>query len=285
MEKKIAMIGGDLRIALLAELLAQENWQVQTYGLEQYETKEKIEKVPDLSTLCQKAELVFSAVPLSKDGEKINAPFAQKDIVLKEVFENMKQGTFLAGGIKKEWKEAYETKIQFVDLLEDERLTIQNAISTAEGAIQKILEKTTTTIYGSKILILGFGRIGKLLANRLEKFGVEIWCEARKQADLTWIEAYGYHPLSLIELKKADLSTFSIVANTIPHIVLEQEEIAKLNPDCYVIDLASSPGGINQEEITKRKIAFDWALALPGKVAPKTSAIFLKQAFEQFFIQ
>lgn len=285
MEKKIAIIGGDLRIGLLAELLAKENWQVQTYGLENYEAKEQIEKIADLSELCKQTKLVFSAVPLSKDGRKINAPFAQKDIPLKKVLEEMREGTFLAGGIKAEWKKGYETKIQFVDLLEDERLTIQNAISTAEGAIQKMLEKTVSTIYGSKILILGFGRIGKLLASRLEKFGAEIWCEARKQEDLTWIEAYGYHSVALSKLNQIDLSSFSIVANTIPHIVFKCEEIAKLNPDCYVIDLASSPGGVDQEEIGKRGITFDWALALPGKVAPKTSAEFLKQAFERFQMQ
>lgn len=282
MEKKIAIIGGDLRIALLAELFAQEGWQVYTYGLEQYEAKGQVNKVEDLATLCQKAEYIFSAVPLSKDGIKINAPFSQKEILLKDVFEQMKKGTFFAGNMKPEWKKEYENKIHFIDVLEDETLTIQNAISTVEGTIQKMIEATQTTIYESKILILGFGRIGKLLANRLEKFGAEIWCEARKEVDLAWIKAYGYHAVPLPELKTMDLFQFDIVANTIPYLVLEQDEIAKLNPNCYVIDLASSPGGVDREEISKRNLTFDWALALPGKVAPFASAKFLKQAFERF---
>lgn len=285
MEKKIAILGGDLRIALLAELLANENWQVQTYGLEQYEAKEPMEKVAELAEFCQRTNLIFSAMPFSKDGRKVGAPFAEKEILIEDVFANMKMGTFIAGGIKPEWKEKYTSKIQFVDLLEDGTLTIQNAVTTAEGAIQKIMEKTTTTLYGSKILILGFGRIGKLLANRLEKFGGEIWCEARKPEDLAWIEAYGYHPVPLEQLKTMDLSPFSIIANTIPYIVLTQKEIQTLNPDCYVIDLASSPGGVDRQEIEKRGIAFDWALALPGKVAPLTSAKFLKQALERFLMQ
>jgi len=279
------MIGGDLRIALLAELFSQEDWQVYTYGLEQYETKEKIMKVEDIATLGSKTDLFFSAVPLSKDGIKINAPFSTKDIILKDGLEQIGKGKFFAGGIKPEWKREYENKIHFIDVLEDETLTIQNAISTVEGAVQKMIEATTTTIYESKILILGFGRIGKLLANRLERFGAEIWCEARKEADLAWIRAYGYQVVPLPELKEIDLSRFSIIANTIPSIILEEKEIAKLNPDCYVIDLASNPGGINREEIAKRNIAFDWALALPGKVAPLSSARFLKQAFERLQMQ
>lgn len=66
MEKKIAILGGDLRIALLAELLANENWQVQTYGLEQYEAKEPMEKVAELAEFCQRTNLTLVPCHLAK---------------------------------------------------------------------------------------------------------------------------------------------------------------------------------------------------------------------------
>ena len=47
----------------------------------------------------------------------------------------------------------------------NEELTILNAIPTAEGAIQIAMEKSLKTVHGSKCLVLGFGRIGKILAN------------------------------------------------------------------------------------------------------------------------
>ena len=282
MEKQIAVIGGDLRIAILAELLAKDDWKVLSYGFEKYSFQEtSIQKIETLEKIGEQTECFFSSVPFSKDGIRIKAPFASKEIYFEEVFQKIKRGTFFAGALKEDWIKKYQAKITFVDLMEEECLTIQNAVSTVEGTIQKIMEETDRTIYQSKILILGFGRIGKLLANRLHSFGAQIYCEARKQTDLTWIQAYGYHPIPLAELKNCNLTQFDIVINTIPHLVLGEEEIQQLNPNCFVIDLASAPGGVDREAIQKRKIHFQWALALPGEVAPVSSAEFLKQAFDQ----
>ena len=46
--------------------------------------------------------------------------------------------------------------------------------------------------------------------------------------------------------------------------------------ECLLIDLASKPGGIDQEEAKKQDLKSIWALALPGKVAPVTTAKFIK---------
>lgn len=243
MKRKLAIIGGDLRIAYLTDILKKENWDVKCFGLEEYlfNNNESIH-VPTLEELLYDRKIVMSSVPLSKDGKKIRTSFSKKEILIEDVLEQLKNGVFIAGNIPADYLEKYAGKIQFFDLLKEEKLTIQNAVTTVEGAIGKMIERTNRTIYGSKILILGFGRIGKLLANRLQNFGAQIYCEARKQEDLTWIEAYGFQKIALEEIKEINLRQFQMIINTIPYPVLGEKEIERIDPDCYVIDLASAPG-------------------------------------------
>ena len=159
--------------------------------------------------------------------------------------------------------------------MDREELVVLNTISTAEGAIQIAMEETTRTIHESNVLVLGVGRVGKILANMLKGIGANVFCEARKNVDLAWIKAYGYEPIRLNELENS-LGKFNIIINTIPSIILEEKQLEKVNKDCLIIDLASNPGGIDRNSAKKLGIKTIWALSLPGKVAPLTSAEFIK---------
>ena len=168
-----------------------------------------------------------------------------------------------------------QKNIDVIDLLKREELVVLNTISTAEGAIQIAMEETIKTIYGSKILVLGYGKVGKILANMLKGIGANVYCEARKNVDLAWIKAYGYVPIHLSELEKY-LSEFDIIINTIPTLILDKQRLERVKKECLIIDLASNPGGVDKGEAKKMGIKTIWALSLPGKVAPLTSAEFIK---------
>jgi len=47
--------------------------------------------------------------------------------------------------------------------------------------------------------------------------------------------------------------------------------------DCLLIDLASNPGGIDKKAVKEQDLQLVWALALPGKVAPITTAEIIKE--------
>ena len=74
-----------------------------------------------------------------------------------------------------------------------------------------------------------------------------------------------------------DLKEYDIIINTVPHMIIDKEEMQYMKKNVLLIDLASSPGGINTEDAQKKNLKVVWALALPGKVAPVTSAEFIKQ--------
>jgi dipicolinate synthase subunit A len=67
-----------------------------------------------------------------------------------------------------------------------------------------------------------------------------------------------------------------IIFNTIPSVILGEEQLEKVKKDCVIIDLASKPGGVDFEASKRLGIKTIWALALPGKVAPITAANIIK---------
>ena len=146
----------------------------------------------------------------------------------------------------------------------------------AEGTIQIAMEETQRTIHGSNVLVMGFGRIGKVLAKMLDGIGAKVYCEARKNEDISWIKAYGYNPIHLNDLND-HLDKFDIIINTIPFQILTGERLDLVKKDTVIVDLASNPGGVDKNAIKEMKIKFVWALSLPGKISPITSAEFIKE--------
>ena len=264
--QKIAVIGGDLRMVKLVEMLAKDDFEVYTYALE------KAESISKMKNVIQK----ISIQEALKDNISINTPFSEENITIDKLAQVLEEKIFIAGNIKSELYEYTKGKnVQIIDLLNREELVVLNTISTAEGAIQIAMEETNSTIHGSNVLVMGYGRVGKIVAHMLKGIGANVYCEARKNVDLAWIKAYGYVPVRLNELN-GTLQNYDIVINTIPSMVLDEKRLQYLKKECLIIDLASNPGGVDRTTSKKLGIKTIWALSLPGKVAPLTSAEFIR---------
>ena len=276
--KNISIIGGDLRIAKLAEMMYIDGYNIYTYGLEKAKINNNVNKCNSLEEVTSKSDIIVSSIPLTGDEVNINAPFGNKKINIDELIPYLKGKTFIAGRIEDNLLNKMKN-INVIDLLKREELTVLNTISTAEGAIQIAMEESTKTIHGSKILVMGFGRVSKILSNMLKGIGAEVYCETTKTVNCSWIKAYGYNPILLDELDSS-LGKFDIIINTIPHIILDKEKLSLVNKDCIIIDIASNPGGVDKHAARQLGIKLIWALSLPGKVAPLTSAEFIKETLE-----
>lgn len=152
---------------------------------------------------------------------------------------------------------------------------IANAVPTAEGAIEIAMTETPITIHGSKCLVTGYGKIGKILSKMLCGLGAQTYVEARKYADLAMIEGHGYEPLALGELKSR-IGEFDIIFNTVPAMIFDENILKNVKKDALIIDLASKPGGVDFEAAKELGVRVIWALSLPGKVAPTTSGAIIK---------
>lgn len=274
---KYAVIGGDLRSEKLANLIKADGNSVNIYGFKNAGFEVEIKESDSLRSAIEDADIVIGPLPCSNDNETINAPFHTDKIYINEVFRIMsKNQLFVAGRIGDKISHTAQVyNIYSVDLLEREEMAVLNAIPTAEGAIQIAMEELPVTLHHSNSLILGFGRIGKILAKMLDGIGANVFVEARKYADIAWINSYNYKPVLLSELKDY-LSEMDIIFNTIPRVILDNELLSKICKETLIIDLASKPGGVDFEKAKELGLKTIWALSLPGKVAPVSAAKFMR---------
>ena len=282
MKNKIAIIGGDLKSVNLAEMLMQEGHEVITYGLENAEgLNNNVVKCKNLGEAIDKSNIIIGPIPLSSNGIEINMLFSNEKIKVEDFFSAISSGkVVIAGNIKDNHYKIIEEKNAIgIDILKREELSVLNAISTAEGTISIAVQETTRNLHGSNILVMGFGKVGKVLAKMLDGIGANVYCEARKNVDLAWIKAYGYNPINLNDIDQY-LEKFDIIINTIPFVVLDEEKLDKIKKNCVIIDIAGNPGGIDRIAAKKKKIKFTWALSLASKVAPETTAEFLKETID-----
>lgn len=267
MSTNFAIIGGDLRMIKLSKMLAKEGNQIYTYGLEKAEELKEVENIifcEKLKQAIEKAKIVIGPIPFSKEKEVLNSPFHENIITVQDFINPIqKEQIVIAGSIAPKVHElAKKNQITIIDIMEREELAILNAISTAEGAIELMMQNTKQILHGSQILILGFGRIAKVLAKKLQGLSVNVTCAARKKEDLAWMKAYGYYATNINELGE-NLQNYDSIVNTVPHLVLTKEKLQYINQECMLMDLASKPGGFDQEEVKRRNLKFIWGLALP----------------------
>lgn len=276
---KFAIIGGDLRTIKLAEMLEKDGYQINIYGLEKAEdlkNKTNITQYESIKKAVQDVEIVIGPIPFSSNGTTVNAPFSNKEITIREMMHVINAKVLIAGGIIPEvYDMANDEYIEIIDIMKREELAVLNTIATAEGTIQIAIENTNKILHGSEVLILGFGRIGKVLARKLAGLSAKVTCAARKDEDLAWIQAYGHKATNINSIGE-NLKQFDLIINTVPHMILTQERLENVKQECLLIDLASNPGGIDKKAAKNKNLKFIWALSLPGKVAPITSAEFIK---------
>lgn len=275
-----AVLGGDLRIIKLVQMLANDKNKVYIYALEKaVELKEdkSIKFCNKIEDAVKDVQAVIGPIPFSKNEKQINTPFSEKNVEIKEIISILSGKTFIVGSISNEICNDFKKEnINVIDVMKDEELAVLNTIATAEGGIQAAIENTTKILHGSKILILGFGRVAKTLAVKLKGLSANVTCAARKPEDKAWIQAYGYNYVNINALGE-NLSQFDIIMNTVPNLILTKDRLQYVNKECLLIDLSSKPGGMDEEAIKEYGLNMKWALALPGKVAPTTTAKFIKE--------
>lgn len=279
MKNRYLVLGGDLRNIKLAGMLADDGNRVYSFGQDRSDEildDGRIEKCTSLKMAMEKAQVIIGPVPFSSNEDFINAPFAHDKIMIDDLMKTNKSKIFISGSIKENLKKQLDEKyMEVIDIMKRDDLAILNTIATAEGTIEVAIKNTDKILQGSRVLILGFGRVGKIVANKFSKMSAIVTCAARKVSDLAWIKAYGYNSLNINDMLY-DLKEFDIIINTVPQTILRERELKHIDAEALLIDLASSPGGIDGKMATSMGLNFIWALALPGRIAPSSSAKFIK---------
>lgn len=275
-ELNIWVVGGDMRQAKLAELLAEDGHTVHTFALERGAELSGVFPAEDLGRAAL-ADCVVLPLPIEGGGSLLNSPLSAGKHPLAEMLSAFRPGQVLcAGRVSAHANDlAAQRGLVLHDYFRREELAVANAVPTAEGAVQIAMEELPITLHSARVLVIGYGRVGKLTAHRLAALGAKVSVAARKFEDLAWCEAMGYGVEQTAHLV-GWLCAYDLVINTVPVRVLGEQELGDLKPGCLVIDLASKPGGVDFDGAAALGVKAIWALSLPGKVAPVTAGRAIK---------
>lgn len=278
----LGIFGGDQRQVYMAEAFLNMGYRVFTYKIKEPVVHENCVTLQTPEELFEQCNVLIGPIPLTRDLVTI-ASASTMDLNTSKLTNNLTKDHILIGGIIPDSLTDYcaVKGIPFFDLMKDEKITILNAIATAEGAIMEAIKDSNINLHGSKSLVLGYGRCGKVLADKLKGLDAKVIVAARSEDSLAYAEAAGLQTISLKNIKSI-LPSCHFIFNTIPALILNQDLLSVVKQDVTIIDIASAPGGVDFEYAMNHNITAKLCLGIPGKVSPRTSAEILVTKIDAF---
>lgn len=250
-------IGGDRRMLYAAEKLGNYH----TCGFEK------------LVPCTEHGNRIFdcAVLPPQKSSDGINIPCPYSDILMPySILGRLlgKGGTVFTGNVCEALeKVCSKNNLRLVNYLEREELAARNAVLTAEGAVAIAVNESPFPVYGTSVLVTGFGRIAKILADYLTAMGGKVTVACRKPSDRAWAEIYGCKAVDITDKAafRTAVSAAAVIFNTVPCGIFDDAETSAMKKDTLYAELASTDGICGEIPSWIKYIA---ARGLPGKVSP-----------------
>lgn len=271
----IAVIGGDRRFSRLSEMLAADGHRTARLFSA---AGDALPAHEGLAAGLYGADAVILPMPLSSALTLISPDMKEK-IEPEQLFGFIPRGCLVLGGMisAKYFTLASAHGIGLCDYYEGEEIKIANAEISAEGALLVAMESSGRVLLGQRVLLTGFGRIGKMLAPRLSALGARLSVYARSAESREYISGLGMRAVSPSGLRDA-AGKAELIINTVPAPILGDEVLARLSPSCRIIELASAPGGADARRCAELGINLIPAGGLPGRYFPESAALAIKRS-------
>ena len=278
MKPEIVFVGGDLRTLVCAKELSGGRYTVGVYGLDEYEgdygDPVKYDQLEDVNGL------MILPLPWSVDAIKINCPLTKKEIRADAVFAKAAGKTLLGGRFDRNAKELAERHhVRLIDYFDREETAVLNAVPTAEGALEIAIRELNITVAGSKTLVMGYGRVGKMTASLFSSVGAHVTVAARSAEQRAWAKAYGVAAADIADMTEA-LSGADIILNTVPEVILGEKELIFIGTEKPLVDLATYPGCVEDADAERFGVRLIRAPSLPGRTAPVSAGLILCESLK-----
>lgn len=265
---RVAIIGGDRRMLYAAIEFLREGDTVFVAGFDETELLEGL-SVSSAAAASAAADIIVLPVRPLTHGV-ISTPLSEQKIPPKELSAWIGDKPVFSG-FAESLRPYFDGRL--FDYTKREDFNIRNAVLTAEGVIGLLVAESPDSVFGSRILVLGYGRIGRILSGLLRDMGAEVTVAARREAARAGVRAAGMQSCDF-DLRNPD--NYCFVINTVPSPVLAESHIKRLSADTVIIDLASAPGGVDKKAAEAHGIRCIHALALPGRTAPAAAGRIIK---------
>lgn len=252
MQKNVLCIkNGDARQSYLAGMMSEQGYAV------------------DTCDIC---------CPDAGDYDIVLLPMFSRKLDLEGIGRQLRMGQKVFGGMFPAFFEevCMQKGVCCYDYMEEEAIAVRNASAAAEGAIAEAICLSDETLHGSSSLIIGFGRCGRILADRLNGMHSRVAVLEQNREKRAQAQAYGFDVPDVLRIER-----YSYVFNTVPAPVLGREQLLGIKEGAVIIDIASGKGGVDHGYCREKGIRERHCLSLPGRYAPKSAAEILYEYVEK----
>ena len=225
-----------------------------------------------LAALCEERGFSVSRSPKDAQGQKAVFVFSlgeKNAFILSVLFHALPGSVALVGKADEVLSSfARENGIRLIRALEDPAYLKQNALSTAEGALSRVIESTDRRLSELCLLIYGYGVCGSEIARLFWLCGCDVWVWSRERGNKKAIE----DGFNLYCAPTLGLGMFDGVINTVPDPVFPPSLLSTLRPGAHFFQVASGASGISPSFLQERGVLYHDLHGLPGKFAPASEA-------------
>jgi dipicolinate synthase subunit A len=259
---RLAVLGGDKRELLIARWFSEKGYDVSLYGTRPSEF-EDLRVCATAGDAVDGASVIVTPMPGIANEDQLYSPHAPAAIVVDaDLLGRAADGAaFFAGHSTSRMRSAGESKgIRWFPMGDDDYVQVQHAIPTAEAALAIAINETSETVLGSRCLVLGYGRIGSILAADLRGIGAKVTVAARRKEARARAEGAGHDAIATTQAEiVAFTDTADLVFVTTPARLFTEAALSHCQPHALVIDLASPPGGVDHDEAKRQGVRAIWA--------------------------
>ena len=264
--------------------------------------------------LCSKGQTVTYCDHWLDGGyDAVMLPLAKSAYYMERIADQLQAGQYVFGcNFPPEVVEHKRRQgIFFIDYMKEDGFAYTNAAATAEGALAEAILAGREVLCGKQMLVMGYGRCGQMLALRLRALGGRVTVYEKDREKLALAKVHGMQAVeaeavagpketpgaatvvncSLEEgtdensrLTARFWVRYAYIFNTIPALVLDADRLSHVRHDAVLIDIASSPGGLDYAYCAQNGLNAKLCGALPAKYAPKSAAELLLHVIESYFV-
>ena len=235
--------------------------------------------------LLKDCDILIGPVPFTKDGINIFSADKFPKTAISDIINHPEYPKIIFGGNIPKYliNGMSDFPVLFKDIMNDEAFAEKNSALTAEGLLKYIIENTFCSIENAKILITGYGRCGKTISHKLSALEGHISIYENNSIKMREAQEQGY---SLFDINVyADTpADFDFIINTVPSPIFKAPFLRKLNRKCVLFDIASAPGGFDNDVCQGLALKVIQCPGIPGKTAPLNSGFNMADSIFEFLV-
>ncbi len=254
MLKNLACIGGDERQKYMVSKLNENKFNV-----------DLITKIYDNLSFY---DAFILPLPVTKDNEHINSTEILFDDLIDKISSN--QVVFTGKANDKIKMKFLSKNIKLYDYYEREEFALKNAIPTALGVLNFVMNNTTKIIPQMKILVIGYGKCARAITKVFNSLGANVISASRKYITVAEAQENSLNACLIKDMYK-QVSDVDVIINTVPAPILDKTFVDLINNETLTIDIASAPYGFDYSYAKKTNKKIIILPSIPGLYFPKSA--------------